>query len=265
MTTLEDAADLNLATHFTYVQRRVEGMRVRDEDGLVLTDCAMPCDTFNAVCRSRVREAIAWFADVDRPFSWWMGPGDTPRDLGTRLEAAGLERAETELAMSADVSALDRNVELPPGFEVRRGRTREELAAYAAINAANWSPSDQLVVRFYERAAEALLDASSPLRFYLGYLEGVPVATSELTVAGGVVGLYNVSTLEACRRRGFGSVLTRWPLGEAAREGYDTAILQASDAGVGVYRRIGFEPFGEITEFKPTNWKAASHAKEGGA
>jgi hypothetical protein len=260
MTTLEDAADLNLATHFTYVQRRVEGMRVRDEDGLVLTDCGMPCDTFNAVCRSRlapesadrrVREAIAWFADVGRPFSWWMGPGDTPRDLGPRLEAAGLEPAETELAMSADLSALDCDVTLPPGFEVRRGRTREELAAYAAINAANWSPPDQLVVRFYERGAEALLDEASPLRFYLGYVEGVPVATSELTVAGGVVGLYNVSTLAGYRRRGFGSALTLWPLVQAVREGHGTAILQASDEGVGVYCRIGFQPFGQITEFKP--------------
>ena len=107
------------------------------------------------------------------------------------------------------------------------------------------------MLRFYEIGTAALLDADSPLRAYVGYLEGIPVATSELTVAGGVVGLYNVSTLEAYRRRGFGSAMTLWPLVEAAREGHGTAILQASAAGVGVYRRLGFEPFGDITEFKP--------------
>ena len=59
--------------------------RVVGED-LVLTECGMPCDTFNAVCRSRlapaeasarIREAIAWFAG--RPFSWWVGPADDAR------------------------------------------------------------------------------------------------------------------------------------------------------------------------------------------
>ena len=66
-----------------------------------------------------------------------------------------------------------------------------------------------------------------------------------------MVGLYNIATLAAHRRRGYGSALTLAPLLEARRVGVSTAVLQAAPDGVGVYRRIGFEAFGEITEYKP--------------
>ena len=236
-----DAADRNLVTHFTWVQRRLSGMHVKDDGMLVLADSGLACDTFNAVCRARldrstaaehVREAIAWFANVKRPFSWWVGPVDKPDDLGDLLRAEGLEHAETELAMAADLTQMEMVNPAVEGLEIRRVRTEAELAQFAAINAANWNPPDQMVTRFYAIASGVLLSVDSPLRFYVGYLEGVAVAASELTLGGGVAGLYSISTLEGYRRRGIGSALTRWPLIEAARDGISTAILQASADGV---------------------------------
>jgi hypothetical protein len=152
------AAD-NLVAHFTFVQRRTAGMRVLDTAGLVLTDGGLACDTFNAVMRARlddttaparVRDAVAWFAERGHPFSWWVGPGDEPTGLGAQLEAAGLARMESELAMAADLEALPA-APPPPELEIRRVRTPDELAAYARINAENWSPPDPLVEQFYDR------------------------------------------------------------------------------------------------------------------
>ena len=54
-------------------------------------------------------------------------------------------------------------------------------------------------------SASALLSADAPLWLYVGYLGDRPIATAELTAAAGVVGLYNISTLAAYRRRGFGT------------------------------------------------------------
>jgi ribosomal protein S18 acetylase RimI-like enzyme len=252
------AADENLATHFTWVQRQTAGMRASLEDDLVRTECGMDCDTFNAVCRARlaaprsaarIREAIAWFAG--RPFSWWVGPADEPGDLGRRLEDAGLAASESELAMAASLSTLRDDGAEPGGLEIRRVETGAELSDFARINAANWSPPDRDVVRFYELAAPILLAPGSPIRLYVGYAGGEAVAASELTVGGGVAGLYGISTLASHRRRGFGTALTLRPLLDARAEGLALAVLQASDAGAGVYRRIGFEEFGGITEYKP--------------
>jgi ribosomal protein S18 acetylase RimI-like enzyme len=255
-----EAADANLATHATWVQRQTPGMCVIEEHGLVIADSGLACDTFNLICHTRldrdtapaqIRRAIHYFANVNRPFSWWIGPADQPANLGDLLLAAGLVRAETELAMAADLAQLAAVDLAPHGLRIERVRTSAQLRDFAHLVAALWTPPDTNVVRFYELAGPLLLSAESPLWFYVGYLNTEPVGTVELAVGGGVVGLYSVSTVEAYRRRGFGSALTVQPLLDARAAGYTTAILQAAAAGVGVYRRVGFEVFGEITEYKP--------------
>lgn len=255
---LQQAARANLALHFSYAQRRTAGMRAVAAPDLVQVDCGIPCDTFNAVCNAQLDEAdaatriaavIGDYAARGLPFSWWVCPGDGPARLGEWLAAAGLVAVETELAMALPLSEL-----VVPGAScelvIERVRSAAQLQDFAVVNAANWSPPDAQVVEFYRRAAPALLAADSPLRFYVGYLDGEPVATAEATV-GEVVGLYNICTLAAQRGRGFGSALTLQPLLDARAEGMAAAILQASADGVGLYRRLGFRDYGLITEYKP--------------
>jgi predicted acetyltransferase len=64
--------------------------------------------------------------------------------------------------------------------------------------------------------------------------------------------LFGVSTRSAWRRRGFGTAMTVHALRATRADGVHTAVLQASADGAGVYARIGFTPFGEVTEYKPT-------------
>jgi ribosomal protein S18 acetylase RimI-like enzyme len=255
---LAAAANANLVVHFSWVQQRAPSMRVSDAHDLVMVDSGLPCDTFNVVCRARlaaesacerIRVVIDYFAGVGRPFSWWLNPGDEPDELGEFLLAAGLHRAETEMAMAADLGRLPANDPAPNGLKICRVRTPAHLRDFATVVAANWTPPDPDVLRFYELAAPHLLGADSPLRQYVGYVEEIPVATAELTVGGGVVGLYNVCTLQAYRRRGFGSALTLQSLLDARANGHRTAILQS--AADSLYARLGFEPFGEVTEYKP--------------
>ena len=257
---LAAAADANLVAHVSWVQQRTPGMRVIDEPDLVLVDSGLPCDSFNIVCRARlepevarerVRDAVGYFHGVGRPFTWWLGPADRLPELGEILLAAGLELAETEVAMAADLAALPAGDLSPGGLQIQRVGTDGQLQDFARIIGANQTPPDPEVLRFYELAAPALLSGDSALWLYVGYLEDVPVATAELTLGGGVVGLYNLSTLPAYRRRGFGTGLTLQALLDGRKQGYRTAILQASAEGVGLYTRLGFEPFGQITEYKP--------------
>lgn len=190
------------------------------------------------------------FEAAGRPFSWWVGLADEPPGLGAALERAGLVRAETELAMAADLSSIQAPP-LPDGLRIERARTAEAVAAFARVNAANWSPPDQTVIEFYRRAMPVLLARDARLRLYVGYLDGEPVATAEVTMGGGVVGLYNVSTLARYRRRGIGTAITVAPLLDARAEGVGTAVLQASQDGQGVYARIGFRATGTYTEYHP--------------
>jgi GNAT superfamily N-acetyltransferase len=82
---------------------------------------------------------------------------------------------------------------------------------------------------------------------YLGFLAGRRVATSALVPAGGLAGVYAVSTLPEARGRGIGAAMTAFPLLEARARGYRVGALQATAMGLSVYRRLGFR---EVCEYR---------------
>jgi ribosomal protein S18 acetylase RimI-like enzyme len=262
-------ADENFVVHATWAVDLTPGMASRVTPHLVIADSGLRCDTFNFICRARLdawrasdvaAAAVAYFEERGRPFSWWVGPADEPSDLGGTLEAIGLRRAETELAMALSLGELPGQMPPIPDLEVRRVAGAAELDTFAELSAANWTPPDSNVIAFYRLAAGALLRPDSPQWLYVGYLEGVPVATAEATVAGGAAGLYNISTRPPYRGRGIGSMMTWRPLHQALARGCDLGVLQAAPEGVSIYRRLGFRPFGDITEFKPRSEGPAEEA-----
>jgi ribosomal protein S18 acetylase RimI-like enzyme len=72
---------------------------------------------------------------------------------------------------------------------------------------------------------------------------GAAIGTAMACVDDEVVGIYGVSVLPAFRRRGIGRRLTR---AAAASSPDRPAVLQPSAEGLSMYRRMGFEPFGEF-------------------
>jgi len=137
-----------------------------------------------------------------------------------------------------------------PGLEIERVQTPEALADFALINAENWVPPHPAVAAYYRRASPILLDEDSPQRFYLSRLEGAPAGAVEITLAAGVAGIFNLSTRAHARRRGVGAATLKAALADAGAQGVTTAVLQASVAGQSLYRRLGFEEFGVITEHR---------------
>ena len=55
--------------------------------------------------------------------------------------------------------------------------------------------------------------------------------------------------------------MTWRPLHDAHAQGCDLGVLQAAPDGVNLYRRLGFRPFGNITELKPRRVGAAEEAR----
>ena len=258
LTPLLLASEENLHGHISFVQRSIPGMTVLDHEDLLLVDSELPSDTFNKVARARlsesdadrrIAEAVIRFRRARRPFAWWVGPGSRPLDLEDRLRRDGLVSAESELGMTMELRDLPPRPDAPENIIIRRVQSLNEIADSSAVFAANWGPPDAAAIAFYKQAAPLLLKPECPMIFFVGYLDGQPVSTSELFIGGGVAGLYSVATKKEYRRRGIGSALTWAAADHARRQGLSTMVLQSSDAGKGVYTRLGFRSFCHFAEY----------------
>jgi ribosomal protein S18 acetylase RimI-like enzyme len=88
-----------------------------------------------------------------------------------------------------------------------------------------------------------------PVRNYLGFLDDKAVCTSTVFYGAGVAGIYDVATLPEARGRGLGTALTLAPLLDARQAGYRIGVLQSSEMGFGVYKRMGFRHLCQIENF----------------
>ena len=75
---------------------------------------------------------------------------------------------------------------------------------------------------------------------YIGYLNDELVTSSTLLLAGGIAGIYDVSTPPSFRRQGFGGAITFAAMQEAQNRGYQYAWIWSSPMGKSLYRKLSF-------------------------
>ena len=199
-----------------------------------------------AVADGRIHELAGPFAERGWGLSWWVAPWDTPDDLGARLTGAGLSREGRSPAMAIELDALPLDEPPPPGLEIEPVVDARAVATYLHVIASSLMEgpdADRRIAVFVDTVGAALatripLDPV-PIRF-LGRLDGRPVGTSRVSLSAGVPGLYSVVTAPDVRGRGIGRAMTLAALRAGRDVGHRIAVLQSSDAGLAVYRRLGF-------------------------
>lgn len=196
----------------------------------------------------RIREIRETYLRAGTGFVWWRAPTDTPMDLGDRLSAAGLTLEGRAPAMAADLADVPFDEAPPDGLEIVPVIDAATLAEFLTIVEADWleyadgeaSPVARRTLDAFAREIPLRFSREpAPLRF-VGRVDGRPVATSRVHVGAGVAGLYAILTLPEARGRGVGRAMTLAALRAARDLGYRIGVLQASDLGYGVYRRLGF-------------------------
>jgi hypothetical protein len=199
------------------------GGRVRTGPGLVLADACAPCPFLNVATAARPVDADTASAVAEffgGPFML-VTPHPTP-DL--RPSGLALMGHPPFMVRPAGGIAPPR----PAGVTVVELHDAAELGAFDRTLAAGYPVPASPV-------PPSLLGGAT--RFWLARVGGEPVATAVSHTAHGVTDVEAIATLPEHRGRGIGAAIT-WAATLA--DPGKPAVLIASDAGVGVYRAIGY-------------------------
>lgn len=208
-----------------------------------VTKISHPLANLCGDARFSEREADAMIAKVkqrfgDLAFGWVTGPSTRPIDLPKRLEAAGLEHADSLAGMA--VTDLSLPIEVNPRVQVREVGWSEALANSEMMAKAYGLPTEVMRVfnelvaaadRIKTRAYVASLDGETLVAWsYLVYLPDSPTV-----LLGGA------ATLEECRGHGIYTALVARRLADARADGRTAAIIQADrKTSAPICAKLGF-------------------------
>lgn len=173
--------------------------------------------------------------------------GDAPADQVDLLAKLGFHRHGGLPAMAVDIEHLA-TTSLPTGYSFARVHQQSDRALWGEVFARGYGLPAPVGAAF---AAGIVGDArqDAPLQYFWITSNGEPVCTSIVYFDDGVAGIYGVATVPEQRRKGLAAHATAEPLRIARSLGYHVGVLQASEDGHPVYRRLGFSDHGMVPLF----------------
>ncbi|MDP9282160.1 MAG: GNAT family N-acetyltransferase [Chloroflexota bacterium] len=191
-----------------------------------------------------------------KAYGWVTGPLTRPHDLGERLVASGLAKADEMAGMV--LTDLTVPITVDPKIEIREATLHEAQAASEMMARAYGMPEE--VARFFN-VLLAMTDSKVRNRGYFAYLDGGtdPVAWSYLVYLpdSPIVLLGGAATVPEHRGRGIYSALVAKRLADARADGRRAAVIQAvRSTSAPIAAKLGFR---EVCGLEFYAWEGAPH------
>jgi ribosomal protein S18 acetylase RimI-like enzyme len=186
-----------------------------------------------------LERAGAFFAARERGFAIWARTEvEADRELIDAAERSGLQAVYEMPEMV--LSGRAKEEPAPAGVELRRVASPDDAQRYWEVASAAYAgigfPPE--VFAFYENHDGLWADN---VVAFLARVEGRPAGIAMTVVSHGVAGIYWVGCTEEARGHGLGRAVTAAAVNAGLDMGAETASLQASPMGEGLYRKMGFE------------------------
>jgi len=248
--------DENFNRHAWVIPSKTSGMKFFQQEKLSYVDSGLSCDTFNilhitdpTVSESELSKAVSYFKDKNLDFCIWVSSENQAGKTKLSLATLSLKEQNCEVGMTLDLANY-KPIDHPQFDYIRVVTDHESLNDYATVIANHWNPADQHVISYYKETGDHYLDEQSRIVLCVYYHENVPVCTVEMFPTDNqIIGLYGLATLEKYRGHGIGTAMMAFALKKAKEANYQQVILQASEDGYGIYKKLGFEAHTTYYEF----------------
>lgn len=239
----------NLRRAFGILADAVPHGEARQCGPLTVASAGVPVPIFNRIFAfdpppiNDLSAAVAWMTERDLPF--WLTVTEPA------VEIVQDHRADLDLVKAAEqpgmaMSSLD---EIPPRdsiAEITEVTGPDERDDFSTVTASAF----ELPIAVAEQLDQAAL-AADDVRLFLGRVDGRPAASGLLIQTGDVAGVYSIGVVDEFRRRGIGEAIS-WMVLRAGREaGCQVGVLQSSETGYPLYKRMGFETVVTYHQFEP--------------
>ena len=196
-----------------------------------------------------IENALAHFRSLNiRKLSWLSKAGMSSAKVSRILLAHGLKfRDSFATEMAVDLSLVPDDLPTQPDLRIVTVDDEATLKQWIHVASIGFRIGEKFEKVWYDFFVDAIFDTR--FQTYLAILKGKPVGTSQLFLSEGAAGIYNVTCIPEARGQGIGSAITLAPLLEARQRGYQIGILQASQEGYNVYRRLGFQDYGKLSVY----------------
>lgn len=246
--------DDNFRLHASRVPSVTEGMMVVERDSHSYIDSGLSCDTFNVIhvkngellSTADLAKTLSYYRDQRKEYCLWTSYENLNAQLQQSFRELGLNVSGEEIGMSMELSYYQTS-ENDQFSHIVQVQSPETLADFAFVIASNWEPMDQNIISYYNRASAYYLNESNGITLLVYYHEGQPAGSVEIFPTDeNTVGIYGLATLRQFRRLGIGSALMTMALNLAKELEYKHVILQATEDGIGIYKKLGFH---EVTKY----------------
>jgi ribosomal protein S18 acetylase RimI-like enzyme len=249
--------DANLRAAMCFFGRATSTGEIHPLDGAVAVYSGLDYGVFNIALlegdppegieglNARLAQCARYFAPRTLRWSFWLCEDSLDAPTRRRVRAFLIDRDLRPISQAPGmlVEALAPPLRSLPRIECVPVSDRATRQAFAALTAVSFDIPMGIAKTVYEAERAWLGD----YRGFVGMAGGKAVAIVAIVATPDALGVYSLSTLPECRRLGYGEALLRAAVAsEQARTGIGRVVLQSTDAGYSLYRRLGFN---EVAKF----------------
>lgn len=190
-----------------------------------------------------LEKATVFFEDLNLDYTVWV------RDHADfKLEKLLKKRGRTpnRIPGSAVMIIEERikETELPKNFKIARVRTSVQINDFGEVIKQAFDKTQMLIKQMFE-TDETLIHEN--IIAYVIYEMNKPVSAVMTVISEDTAGIYWVGTVERARGQGLGSYATQIATNVGLDSGKNLVILQASELGERVYKKLGYQT---VTEYR---------------
>ncbi|MRH42067.1 GNAT family N-acetyltransferase [Aquibacillus halophilus] len=252
-----EANQRNLLNFFLMTSKSSKGIYYFDQNGIEGLNSFIPVSILNRIIKTNTTAKNLedkfdyikkMYHDKNIPMYWEIWSNSLPSNIREILQEYGFKYDSEFPAMVLEHTQIPENKSI--SLNIKKVDNEDEAIILADLFSEIYGVPEPARDGFLNTVLSTGFDINSKLVNYIGYEDEKPVCISSVYYDSGVVGIYNVGTIEGYNRKGYGTEITLFPLMEAKENGYKYMMLQSSEQGLKVYHRMGFKVLSRVETFK---------------